>query len=125
MVIAVEYGHGKRAHLLSDYTFAIQDRDGNLAPIVKAFGGLKDAEIEEMTEYFKGIAREERGRTILVEPRVVVEVKFDEIQKSSLYEIGYALRFPRIKRIRWDLSVDEIDTLETVERLFKRQKRHF
>ena len=123
VVIAVEYGHGKRANLLSDYTFAIRDRDGNLAPIAKAFGGLKDAEIEEMTEYFKGIALEQQARTFLVEPKVVVELKFDAIQRSSLYEVGYALRFPRIKRIRWDLSVDEIDSIETVERIFKRQKR--
>jgi len=123
VVIAVEYGHGKRAHQLSDYTFATRDREENLTPIVKAFSGLKDAEIEEMTEYFKGITREQRGRTLIVEPRVVVEVKFDEIQKSSLYEAGYALRFPRIKRIRWDLSVDEIDTIDTVERLYQRQKR--
>jgi len=123
VVIAVEYGHGKRTNLLSDYTFATRDRGGNLAPIAKAFGGLKDAEIEEMTEYFKSIAREQHGRSFLVEPKVVVELKFDEIQKSSLYGIGYALRFPRIKRIRWDLSVDEIDSIDTVERIFKRQKR--
>ncbi len=123
VVIAVEYGHGKRANLLSDYTFATRDRDGNLAPIAKAFGGLKDAEIEEMTEYFKGIAREQRGRTFIVEQKVVVELKFDEIQKSSLYAVGYALRFPRIKRIRWDLSVDEIDSIETVEKIYGRQKR--
>lgn len=123
VVIAVEYGHGKRANLLSDYTFATRDKEGNLASIAKAFGGLKEIEIEEMTEYFKSIAREQRGRTFFVEPKVVVEVKFDEIQKSSLYEVGYALRFPRIKRIRWDLSVDEIDSIETVERIFRRQKR--
>jgi DNA ligase-1 len=123
VVVAVEYGHGKRAHLLSDYTFATRDRDGNLAPIAKAFGGLKDSEIEEMTGYFKRIAREQRGRTFIVEPRAVVELKFDEIQKSSSYEIGYALRFPRIKWIRWDLSVDEIDSIETIERLFERQKK--
>jgi DNA ligase-1 len=123
VVIAVEYGHGKRANQLSDYTFATRDRDGNLAPIAKAFGGLKDLEIAEMTDYFKGIAREQQGRTFLVEPKVVVELKFDEIQKSSLYTGGYALRFPRIKRIRWDLSVDEIDSIETVKRIFKRQKR--
>jgi DNA ligase-1 len=123
VVIAVEYGHGKRANLLSDYTFATWDRDGNLAPIAKAFGGLKDREIAEMTEYFKGIAREQQGRTFIVEPKVVVELKFDEIQKSSLYQIGYALRFPRIKRIRWDLSVGEIDSIETVEKIYGRQKR--
>jgi DNA ligase-1 len=123
VVIAVEYGHGKRANQLSDYTFATRDRDGNLAPIAKAFGGLKDVEIEEMTGYFKRIAREQQGRTFIVEPQVVVELKFDKIQKSSLYTVGYALRFPRIKRIRWDLSVDEIDSIETVERIFERQKR--
>jgi DNA ligase-1 len=123
VVVAVEYGHGKRANQLSDYTFAIRGREGNLAPIAKAYCGLKDREIEEMTQYFKGIAREQRGRTLVVEPKVVVEVKFGEIQKSSLYDIGYALRFPRIKRIRWDLSVDEIDSIETVEKIFRRQKR--
>ncbi len=123
VVVVVEYGHGKRANLLSDYTFAVRDREGNLAPIAKAYCGLKDREIEEMTQYFKGIAREQHGRTFLVEPTVVVEVKFGEIQKSSLYEVGYALRFPRIKRIRWDLSVDEIDSIETVEKIFQRQKR--
>ena len=123
VVVAVEYGHGKRAHLLSDYTFAIRDREGDLAPIAKAYCGLKDREIEEMTHYFKGIAREQHGRTFVVEPKVVVEVKFGEIQRSSLYEVGYALRFPRIKRIRWDLSVDEIDSIETVEKIFRRQKR--
>jgi len=123
VVIAVEYGHGKRANLLSDYTFAIRDREANLAPIAKAYCGLKDREIEEMTQYFKGIAMEEHGRTFLVEPKVVVEVKFGEVQRSSLYKVGYALRFPRIKRIRWDLSVDEIDSIEKVERMFGEQKR--
>jgi DNA ligase-1 len=123
VVIAVEYGHGKRAHLLSDYTFAIRDREGDLTPIAKAFCGLKDKELVEMTGYFKGSALERHGRTLTVEPKVVVEVKFGEIQRSSLYEVGYALRFPRIKRVRWDLSVDEIDSIETVEKIFRRQKR--
>jgi len=124
VVISVEYGHGKRANMLSDYTFAIRDREANLAPIAKAYCGLKDREIEEMTRYFKGIAMEEHGRTVFVEPKVVVEVKFGEVQKSSLYKVGYALRFPRIKRIRWDLSVDEIDSIEKVEKMFGRQKRN-
>jgi DNA ligase-1 len=99
------------------------DREGNLAPIAKAYCGLKDREIEEMTQYFKGIAMEEHGRTFFVEPKVVVEVKFGEIQRSSLYDVGYALRFPRIKRIRWVLSVDEIDSIEKVEKIFGKQKR--
>ncbi len=96
VVIAVEYGHGKRAKLLSDYTFAIRDGEANLAPIAKAYCGLKERQIEEMTQHFKGIAMEERGRTFLVEPEVVVELKFGEVQKSSLYKVGYALRFPRM-----------------------------
>jgi len=65
----------------------------------------------------------EHGRTFFVEPKVVVEVKFGEVQRSSLYAVGYALRFPRIKRIRWDLSVDEIDSIEKVEKMLGKQKR--
>jgi DNA ligase-1 len=103
----------------------MKDREGNLAPIAKAYCGLKDREIEETTQYFKGIAMKGHGKIFFVEPEVVVEVKFGKIQKSSLYQVGYALRFPRIKRIRWDLSVDEIDSIEKVEKIFGEQKRNF
>ena len=123
VVIAVEYGHGKRANVLSDYTFAARDKNGELLPVAKAYCGLTDEEIEELTEYFKRIAIKREGRRFIVKPELVVEVKFGEIMKSSVYPSGYALRFPRIERIRWDKGVDEIDDVNKLEKLFEMQKR--
>jgi len=123
VVIAVEYGHGKRANVLSDYTFAARDKNGELLPVAKAYCGLTDEEIEELTEYFKRIAIKREGRKFIVKPELVVEVKFGEIMKSSVYPSGYALRFPRIERIRWDKGVDEIDDVNKLEKLFEMQKR--
>jgi DNA ligase-1 len=111
VVTAVEYGHGKRHGLLSDYTFSI--RDGHqLLTIGKAYSGLTDAEIKTGTEYFLQHT---------VEPAVVMEVAFNNIQKSHRHESGYALRFPRILRLRPDKPATEIDTLERVTQLYARQ----
>jgi ATP-dependent DNA ligase len=118
VVTGVELGHGRRRDVLSDYTFAISDK-GELLNIGKAYSGLTDLEIAEMTEYFKQHTIQEYGRFRLVEPNVVIEVAFNGIQKSARHASGYALRFPRIVRIRQDKPVSEIDTLETVEKLFK------
>jgi DNA ligase 1 len=120
VVTAVEYGHGKRHNVLSDYTFAIRDRD-KLLNIGKAYSGLTDAEINEYTGFFNQHTIEDYGHLRTVEPKVVLEVAFNNIQKSGRHESGYALRFPRIVRIRTDKSVSEIDTLETVAELFARQ----
>lgn len=124
VVTAVEYGHGKRHKVLSDYTFAV--REGHkLLNVGKAYSGLTDAEILEYTNFFLQHTLEDRGHLRTVEPRVVLEVAFNNIQKSGRHESGYALRFPRIVRIRSDKTVAEIDTLETVARLFVRQSaRH-
>jgi DNA ligase-1 len=124
VVTAVEYGHGKRHNVLSDYTFAV--REGHtLLNVGKAYSGLTDAEILEYTNFFLQHTLEDRGYLRTVEPRVVLEVAFNNIQKSGRHESGYALRFPRIVRIRSDKTVAEIDTLETVARLFVRQSaRH-
>jgi DNA ligase-1 len=120
VVTAVEYGHGKRHNVLSDYTFAV--RDGNrLLNIGKAYSGLTDAEIRERTDFFLQHTVEDQGHRRTVEPKVVLEVAFNNIQKSSRHESGYALRFPRIVRIRTDKLVSEIDTLENVAKLFARQ----
>ncbi len=118
-VVAVEWGHGKRANVLSDYTFAVRAPDGTLATIGKAYSGLTDAEIAEMTRWFLAhrLGAAERHR-IPVEPSVVIEVAFDVIQKSALHQSGYALRFPRIVRLRPDKPASEIDTLETVDSLY-------
>ena len=121
VVTAVEVGHGKRRSLLSDYTFAIRRslEDDELLNIGKAYSGLTDVELTELTEWFKAHTVKEfaHGRVRLVEPRIVIEVTFDRVQESRRHKSGYALRFPRILRLRTDKTPEEIDTLETVQRL--------
>jgi DNA ligase-1 len=120
VVTSVEYGHGKRHGLLSDYTFSV--RDGNqLLTIGKAYSGLTDAEIKSHTEYFLQHTIEDFGGHRSVEPTVVIEVAFNNIQKSQRHQSGYALRFPRILRLRPDKPVSEIDTLARVAELYARQ----
>ncbi len=121
VVTAVELGHGKRRSVLSDYTFAVRrsETDGELLNIGKAYSGLTDAEIAEMTEWFRAhtIQQFAHGRVRIVEPRIVLEVTFDRVQPSNRHKSGFALRFPRIVRLRPDKNADEIDTLETVKKL--------
>ncbi len=121
VIVAAEYGHGKRAGVISDYTFAVRDGD-RLRTIGKAYSGLTDAEIAEMTERMKALTVDDRGYWRTVRPQVVVEVAFDSIQASKRHDSGYALRFPRIKRIRTDKGPEAADTLERVEKLFREQK---
>jgi len=114
VVTAVEWGHGKRRGVLSDYTFAVRDRAGRLRNIGKAYSGLTDREIAEMTEHFRARTIQDHGRMRVVEPDTVIEVAFDAVQRSDRHGSGYALRFPRIVRLRPDKPVSDIDTLETV-----------
>ena len=120
-VTAVEVGHGKRRNLLSDYTFAVRRSvdDDELLNIGKAYSGLTDQELTELTEWFKEHTLQEfgHGRVRIVEPRIVIEVTFDRVQPSKHHKSGYALRFPRILRLRADKNTTDIDTLETVRRL--------
>ncbi len=121
VVTAVEVGHGKRRKLLSDYTFAVRrsEEDEELLNIGKAYSGLTDAELAEMTEWFKRHTIREfaHGRVCLVRPEIVIEVTFDRVQESKRHKSGYALRFPRILRLRPDKKPNEIDTLATVQKL--------
>ena len=123
VVTAVEVGHGKRRHLLSDYTFAIRRSAENdeLLNIGKAYSGLTDAELGALTEWFRNHTIREfaHGRVRLVEPKIVIEVTFDRVQESKRHKSGYALRFPRILRLRTDKTAEEVDTLETVQRLIE------
>lgn len=120
-VTAVEVGHGKRRNLLSDYTFAVRRsaEDDELLNIGKAYSGLTDRELTELTEWFKEHTLQEfaHGRVRVVEPVIVIEVTFDRVQPSKRHKSGYALRFPRILRLRPDKKPTDIDTLETVRRL--------
>jgi DNA ligase-1 len=121
VVTAVEVGHGKRRNLLSDYTFAVRrsSEDDELLNIGKAYSGLTDRELMELTEWFKNHTLQEfaHGRVRVVEPTIVIEVTFDRVQPSKRHKSGYALRFPRILRLRPDKKTGDIDTLETVRRL--------
>ena len=120
-VTAVEVGQGKRRNLLSDYTFAVRRSadDGELLNIGKAYSGLTDQELTELTEWFKNHTLQEfgHGRVRIVEPDIVIEVTFDRVQPSKRHKSGYALRFPRILRLRPDKRTTDIDTLDTVRRL--------
>ncbi len=121
VVTSVEVGHGKRRNMLSDYTFAVRrsEEDPELLNVGKAYSGLTDAEILELTEWFRAHTIQEfaHGRVRTVEPKIVLEVTFDRVQESKRHKSGYALRFPRILRLRDDKTPDEIDTLEAVRKL--------
>ncbi|HVF27392.1 MAG TPA: ATP-dependent DNA ligase [Pyrinomonadaceae bacterium] len=127
VVTSVEVGHGKRRHLLSDYTFAVRrsEEDGELLNVGKAYSGLTDVELADLTEWFRTHTVQEfaHGRVRTVEPEIILEVTFDRVQISKRHKSGYALRFPRILRLRDDKTVAEIDTLETVGKLVAEGER--
>jgi DNA ligase-1 len=120
VVTAVEYGHGKRIGVLSDYTFAVRDGD-RLLNIGKAYSGLTDIEIAEMTQWFLQHTIEDQGMRLVVEPKIVLEVAFNNMMRSERHDIGYALRFPRIVRLRPDKLPEEVDTIETVKEVYEKQ----
>ena len=122
VVTAVEYGHGKRIGVLSDYTFAVWDGD-RLANIGKAYSGLTDSEITEMTKWFLEHTIEDQGFRLVVEPKIVLEVAFNNMMRSERHESGYALRFPRIVRLRPDKSAEEADTIERVRQVYENQQK--
>lgn len=121
VVTAVEVGSGRRHQFLSDYTFAVRasEDDPTLLNVGKAFSGLTDAEVAELSSWFRNHTLQEfaHGKVRLVEPKIVLEVTFDRVQPSNRHKSGYALRFPRILRIRSDKLPEEIDTLDTVKQL--------
>ncbi len=120
VVTSAEYGHGKRAGTLSDYTFAVRDGD-TLKNVGKAYSGLTDAEIARLSEYFHEHTIEDMGGWRTVEPTIVLEVAFNNLMRSDRHASGFAMRFPRILRIRDDKPVEEIDTLARVEELYNQQ----
>jgi DNA ligase-1 len=120
VVTAVEYGHGKRIGVLSDYTFAVWNGDV-LVNIGKAYSGLTDVEIAEMTKWFLAHTTNEQGLRLEVEPKIVLEVAFNNMMRSTRHESGYALRFPRIVRLRPDKLPEDADTIETVKEIYDRE----
>lgn len=122
VVTAVEYGHGKRIGVLSDYTFAVRDGD-RLLNIGKAYSGLTDVEIAEMTKWFLDHTIADHGMQLEVEPKIVLEVAFNNMMRSDRHNSGYALRFPRIVRLRPDKLPEEVDTIERVREIYEKQKQ--
>ena len=121
VVTGAEFGHGKRAGILSDYTFAVRGSGGELLNVGKAYSGVTDAEIGELTAFLKEHTIEEFGHFRTVEPLIVLEVAFNNIMRSDRHASGFALRFPRILRLRPDKPVAEIDTVERVEEIYRSQ----
>ena len=120
VVTAAEFGHGKRAGILSDYTFAVRDGE-ELKNVGKAYSGLTDVEIAELSQFFMDHTIEDFGYVRSVEPVLVLEVAFNNIMRSDRHASGFALRFPRIMRIRRDKPVGDIDTLARVEEIYASQ----
>jgi DNA ligase 1 len=120
VVTAAEYGHGRRAGWLSDYTFAVRDGDA-LRNVGKAYSGVTDAEIARLTQFFLEHTLEDFGSIRAVEPLIVLEVAFNNVMRSDRHDSGFALRFPRILRIRDDKPASEIDTLERVAEIYQSQ----
>ena len=120
VVTAVEYGHGRRIGVLSDYTFGVWDGD-RLVNIGKAYSGLTDVEIAEMTQWFLEHTIEDQGFRRVVEPKVVLEVAFNNMMQSDRHDSGFALRFPRIVRLRPDKTPEDADTIERVREIYASQ----
>jgi DNA ligase 1 len=120
VVTAVEYGHGKRIGVLSDYTFAVRDGE-KLVNIGKAYSGLTDAEIAEMNQWFLEHTIEDHGFRLVVEPKIVLEVAFNNMMQSDRHESGYALRFPRIVRLRPDKLPEDADTIDRAREIYEMQ----
>jgi DNA ligase-1 len=120
VVTYAQWGNGKRRNVLSDLTFGVL-RDNEIVNIGKAYSGLTDVEIAEMTEHFKKTAIEQHGPVFKVKPTIVLEIAFDRIQESKRHKSGYALRFPRIVRIRDDKTPEQISTIDEVRRIYEGQ----
>jgi DNA ligase-1 len=127
VITGAEFGHGRRAGLLSDYTFAVRGpagaagEPGELLNVGKAYSGVTDVEIAELTAWLQAHTLEDHGHFRTVEPLRVLEVAFNNVMRSDRHASGFALRFPRILRIRDDKPLEEIDTLERVEEIYQTQ----
>jgi DNA ligase-1 len=121
VIIAADRGSGRRRGWLSNYHLAVANDAGGFAPVGKTFKGFTDQEFTEMTARLKELEVADDGYTVTVRPEVVVEVTYNEIQRSPHYSSGFALRFARITRIRDDKSPDQLTTQAELQSLYDRQ----
>ncbi|RMF56080.1 ATP-dependent DNA ligase [Candidatus Woesearchaeota archaeon] len=126
VITGAEWGEGKRANWLTSFTIAIIDDDKNLLEVGKVGTGIKEKEagltFEKLTGLLKPLIISEKGREVKVKPEIVIEVSYEEIQKSPTYSSGYALRFPRVISLREDMSADDCSTLNVLEDLYQNQR---
>ncbi len=121
VITGAEYGSGRKSQFLSDYTFAVRDADGSLKNVGKAYSGVTDAEITELTEWLKAHTLEDYGHFRTVEPLMMLEIAFNNVMRSDRHASGFALRFPRILQLRRDKPLSEVDTVERVEEIYNSQ----
>ena len=121
VITGAEFGHGRRAGILSDYSFAVRGPDGELLNVGKAYSGLTDVEIATLSAWCMQHTAEDYGHFRTVEPEILLEVAFNNVMRSERHNSGFALRFPRIVRLRPDKPLAEIDTLERVEEIYQSQ----
>ncbi len=121
VITGAEFGSGRKSQFLSDYTFAVRGPSGDLQNVGKAYSGVTDLEIAHLTDWLRAHTLEDFGHFRTVEPQVVLEVAFNNIMRSDRHQSGFALRFPRILRLRDDKPVTEIDTVGRVEEIYQSQ----
>lgn len=118
VLVYAQRGHGRRASLYSDYTFAVW-QDGQLVPVAKAYSGLTDEEMKSVDDYVRKNTLEKFGPVRTVKPGLVFEIAFEGIQKSPRHKSGIAVRFPRIARLRPDKPIEEADTLAQLHEMLE------
>lgn len=124
VVVGGTYGTGKRAHFIGSFLLALQDENNQLKTLAYAATGLDDKTLSELSDLVAPLIIVKEGRQVKIEPSIILEIAFSEIVKSPEYESGYSLRFPVVKRIRYDLGLDEIDTLERIESIYRSSQKN-
>jgi len=122
VVVGGTYGTGKRAHFIGSFLLALRDEDNKLKNLAHVATGLDDKTLQELSEISEPLIVRKIGRQVEMIPSIIMEVAFSEIVKSPEYESGYSLRFPVVKRIRNDLNIEDIDTVERVESIYQTMK---
>lgn len=119
VVVGGTYGRGKRAHFIGSYLLAARDENNELKTLAHAATGLDDKTLQELSELSEPLITSKIGRQVHIAPHIILEIAYSEIVKSPEYESGYSLRFPVVKRIRDDLSLDDIDTVDRIDSMFR------
>ena len=124
IVIGATWGEGTRTNWLTSYLLACRDdKSEKFLEVGMMSTGLSEEEYKMMTSTLKPLIKEEKGRTVKVTPKIVIEVKYQEIQKSPTYESGFALRFPSLEKIRFDKGLEDVDTIQRIKKLYESQGR--